>query len=203
LSDLRAAEHHHAAEEHDQLQRQHEETASMSTHATDSVGAPSIEKTPWRLDPERSSVEFNARAVWGIVTVKGRFSRFQGTLDFSSTPAIELTIEADSLDTRNEKRDTHLRSPDFFGVEQHPYVRFVSERVALEGERLEVRGFLHARGASMPLDIGATLRRTGDELEVEAVTVADHHRLGMTWNLMGMIRTPSELIVKGRLVRDA
>jgi hypothetical protein len=55
----------------------------------------------------------------------------------------------------------------------------------------------------MPLDIDATLRRTGDELEVEAVTVADHHRLGMTWNLMGMIRTPSELIVKGRLVRDA
>lgn len=175
----------------------------MSTHAADSVGAPSIEKTIWRIDPDRSSVEFNTKALWGIVTVKGQFSRYHGTLRLSGKPAIELTIEADSLDTKNEKRDKHLRSPDFFAVEQHPYVRFVSESAALEGERLKVRGFLHARGASMPLDIDATLRRTGDDLEVEAVTVADHQQLGMTWNAMAMVRTPSTLIVKGRLVRDA
>ena len=175
----------------------------MRTHAADSIGAPSIEQTTWRIDPDRSRVEFHAKAVWGIVTVKGHFSRFQGTLDLSGTPAVELTIEADSLDTRNAKRDKHLRSPDSFDVEQHPYVRFVSESAALEGERLRVRGRLHARGAGMPLDVDATLRRAGDELEVEGVTVADHHQLGMTWNQMGMIRTPSRLIVKGRLVRDA
>ena len=55
----------------------------------------------------------------------------------------------------------------------------------------------------MPLDIDATLRRAGDELEVEAVTLADHRRLGMTWNFMGMLRPPIKLIVRGRLVRDA
>jgi polyisoprenoid-binding protein YceI len=175
----------------------------MSTHAADSVGAPSIEKTSWRLDPDRSRVEFHARALWGIATVKGRFSRFQGTLDLSGRPAIELTIESDSLDTRNKRRDKHLRSPDFFGAEQHPYVRFVSDSAALDGERLEVRGLLHARGASMPLEIDATLRRAGDELEVEAVTAADHHQLGMTWNLIGAVGTPTTLIVRGRLVRDA
>jgi YceI-like domain len=139
----------------------------------------------------------------GIATVKGRFSRYQGTLQLSGKPAIVLTIDAESLDTKNRKRDQHLRSPDFFDVEQHPYVRFVSESAALEGERLTVRGRLHARGASMPLDIDATLRRAGDELEIEAVTVADHHQLGMTWNLLAVLRTPSKLIVKGRLVRDA
>ncbi|HET9738763.1 MAG TPA: YceI family protein [Solirubrobacteraceae bacterium] len=90
----------------------------MSTHAADSVGTPSIEKTIWRIDPDRSSVEFNTKALWGIVTVKGRFSRYQGTLRLSGEPAIELTIEADSIDTENEKRDRHLRSPDFFSVEQ-------------------------------------------------------------------------------------
>ena len=121
----------------------------------------------------------------------------------SGEPAIELTIEADSLDTKNNRRDKHLRSPDFFDVERHPCVRFVSESAALDGERLTVRGILHARGASMPLDIDATLRRAGEELEVEATTFADHHELGLTWNLLGMLRTPSKLIVKGRLVRDA
>ena len=175
----------------------------MTTHAPGSVGAPDIEKTAWRIDPDRSSVEFHAPAVWGIGTVKGRFSRYQGALHLSGKPAIELTIDADSLDTRNKRRDKHLRSPDFFGVEQHPYVRFVSESAALEGERLKVRGVLHARGAGMPLEIDATVRRAGDELEVEAITLADHHELGMTWNFMGMLRPPIKLIVRGRLVRDA
>jgi polyisoprenoid-binding protein YceI len=174
----------------------------MTTHAADSVGLPSIEKTTWRIDPDRSSVEFNVAGLWGIVTVKGRFSRYQGTLRLSGEPAVELTIEADSLDTKNEKRDKHLRSPDFFRVEQDPYVRFVSESAALVGDRLEVRGLLHARGAGIPLDIDATLRQAGDDLEIEAVTVADHRQLGMTWNPMGVVRTPSKLIVKGRLVRE-
>jgi polyisoprenoid-binding protein YceI len=174
----------------------------MSTHAADSAGAQSIEKTTWRIDPDRSSVEFSA-GVWGILTVKGRFSRYHGTLDLSGTPAVELTIEADSLDTRNKRRDKHLRSPDFFGAEEHPYVRFASESVALDGERLSVRGVLHARGSALPLDVDASLRRDGDELEIEAVAVADHRRLGMTWNVLGMIRTPTRLAVKGRLVRDA
>jgi polyisoprenoid-binding protein YceI len=160
-----------------------------------------IEKTTWRIDPERSSVEFKVKALWGIVTVKGRFARYQGTLDLSDRPAVELTIEADSLDTRNGRRDRHLRSPDFFGVEKHPYVRFVSERAALDGERLDVRGRLLAHGESTPLEIDATLRRDGDELEVEAVAAADQQRLGMTWNPLGMVSTPSTLVVKGRLVR--
>ena len=79
----------------------------------------------------------------------------------------------------------------------------MSESAAVVGERLEVRGVLHARGAGLPLDIDATLRRAGDELEVEAVTLADHRQLGMTWNFMGTLRPPIELIVRGRLVRDA
>jgi polyisoprenoid-binding protein YceI len=175
----------------------------MSTHAGDPVAASSIEKTIWRIDPDRSSVEFNAKSLWGIATVEGRFSRYQGTLRLSGEPAIVLTIEADSLDTKNKRRDQHLRSPDFFDVEQHPYVRFVSESATLEGERLTVRGRLHACGASMAVDIDATLRRAGDDLEIQAVTVADHHQLGMTWNVLGVLGTPSKLIVKGRLVRDA
>jgi polyisoprenoid-binding protein YceI len=174
----------------------------MSTHTSDPIGTPAHHTTRWRIDPTRSSVEFRVKNLWGMATVKGGFSRYHGTLDLTGQPAIELTIEADSLVTENTKRDTHLRSPDFFDAEKHPYVRFVSESATLDGERLHVQGRLHARGSSIPLELDATLRRVGDDLEVVAATEADHRRLGMTWNQMRSIAPRSRLGVVGRLVRD-
>jgi polyisoprenoid-binding protein YceI len=164
--------------------------------------APGITTTRWRIDPAHSSVEFRVKNFWRMATVKGGFSRYHGTLDLGADPAIELTIEADSLDTANEKRDKHLRSADFFDVEVHPYIRFISESARLDGERLTVRGRLHARGTSIPLQLEATLRRAGDQLEIEAVTEADRRELGMTWNMLRTISATSTLTVKGRLVRD-
>jgi len=172
----------------------------MNTHATEALAAPRIETTRWRIDPTRSSVKFHVKGFWGMQTVKGHFARYHGTLDLAAQPAIELVIEADSLDTNNKKRDEHLRSPDFFDAERHPYVRFLSDSATLAGEPLRVRGRLHARGQSMPLELEATLRRVGDELAVDAVTGADHHEIGITWNRMGMIRAPSRLMVTGRLL---
>jgi polyisoprenoid-binding protein YceI len=172
----------------------------MNTHTTNAPATPHIETTRWRIDPTRSAVDFHVKGFWGMQTIKGHFTRYHGTLDLTAEPAIELVIEADSLDTKNNKRDLHLRSPDFFDAERHPYLRFVSDSAMLAEERLQVRGRLHARGQSMPLDLEATLRRVGDELVVKAVTAADHRELGITWNRMGMIRTPSRLMVTGRLI---
>lgn len=168
------------------------------------TNAPRIQTTSWRIDPDRSSVEFTTRFMWGIMAVTGRFSRYHGTLDLSEDPAIELTVEAASIGTGNRRRDEHLRSPDFFAAEQHPYVRFASERAELDGERLRIHGRLHARGAGIPLEVDAAVRRAGDdELEIEAVTSVDHRRLGMEWNVLGMIATPSTLTVRGRLVSSS
>jgi len=172
-------------------------------HTTDTVDIPGLEQTVWRLNPDRSSIQFHTKNLWGMETVKGRFARYQGTLDLSGAPTAELTIDADSLDTGNKRRDKHLCSPAFFDASRHPYVRFASEQVALKGDQLKVRGHLHARGTSIPLDVEATLRRDGDELEIDAVTAADHRQLGMTWSPLAMLRTPSTLIVRGRLRRDA
>jgi polyisoprenoid-binding protein YceI len=174
----------------------------MSTQTPDPVGTPAHETTRWRIDPVRSRVEFRVKNLWGMATVKGRFSRYHGTLDLTGRPSIQLTIEADSLDTDNTKRDTHLRSADFFDAEKHPYVRFVSDGATLDGERLHVHGRLHARGTSIPLELDATLRRIGDELEVVAAGEADHRGLGMTWNQMRSIAPRSKLRVTARLVRE-
>jgi polyisoprenoid-binding protein YceI len=104
----------------------------------------------WRLDPARSSVAFHVRHFYGLMTVKGEFADYDGTLDLGATPAVELTIQAAGLDTKLAKRDEHLRSGDFFEVENHPQVR--SSRIAPSSTatRCESRGSLRPPGARSP-----------------------------------------------------
>lgn len=156
----------------------------------------------WQLDPQRSSVEFRARSIWGLAAVKGRFGDYQGRLDLGAAPAIELTIDAASLDTGNRRRDEHLRSADFFDIENHPQVRFVSESVQLQGDTLKVHGRLTARDRSIQVELDAEVHEAGGELEIEATTTAPHRDLGMTYSPLGMISPRSELIVKAHLVAD-
>ena len=108
----------------------------------------------WRLDPARSSVEFHVRHLYGLITVTGRFDRYQGSLDLSARPAVELVIDAESLDTKRKQRDEHLRSDDFFDVVNHPQVRFSADAVTLGGNALKTRGRLYAAGRHIPLDAG-------------------------------------------------
>ncbi len=156
----------------------------------------------WRIDPTRSSVGFHVRTFYGLMTVKGRFHSYEGTMDLGAQPAVELVIDADSLDTKLAMRDKHLRSADFFDVANQPQVRFVSDSVALEGEALEVRGHLYAAGTNIPLDVDARVHHLDGELEVEATALVDQRQLGMTYSPLGMLRAPSKLIVRGRLVRE-
>jgi len=61
---------------------------------------------------------------------------------------------------------------------------------------------LQAAGRRMPIELEGVIRPVGDELEVDVETFADHRLLGMTWNRMGMMRTPSKLVVQARLVQE-
>jgi polyisoprenoid-binding protein YceI len=159
--------------------------------------------TRWAVDPGHSSVEFAARSFWGLSTVRGRFDRFEGT--YEETPdrtRIELTIDADSLDTGHKTRDKHLRSDAFFRVHEHPRVRFASTRVhEVRDGLLHVGGRLEAAGRSIWLEFPATPRPVGDALEIEATTTIDQRELGMSSGMLGMIRPPVTLQVKARLSR--
>jgi polyisoprenoid-binding protein YceI len=173
----------------------------MSTHLINSHDA--LADLDWRLDPTRSSVEFHVPNFYGLMTVKGRFERFDGTLELGTNPAATLTIDAASLDTGNARRDKHLRSADFFDAERHPEVRFESTSVTAHEEALVVRGRFTAAGTERPLELVAAVRQVDDgELELEAVTYLDQRELGMTFSPLGMVRTPTKLVVRAHLVRD-
>jgi polyisoprenoid-binding protein YceI len=154
----------------------------------------------WQLDIERSEVGFRSRKLWGLVPVKGHFEDYEGQLELTAQPAIELTIDAASVRTGLRKRDRHLRSPDFLDAENHPRVRFVSDSVELHDDALRVRGRLSARDRSIPLELEAQVRWIDGELEIEAATPAPHRELGMTWSPLGMISPRSELFVTAHLV---
>lgn len=170
----------------------------MSTTATEQRATA---LTRWTVDPENTSVEFTVKTFWGLTSVRGRFDRFAGS--YESGPdgtTIELTIDADSLDTANRTRDNHLRSTDFFHVAEHPRVRFTSTRVHdVGGGILHVVGRLEAAGNVVSLEFPATIRPVGDGHEVEATTTVDQSRLGMSSGQLGMIPPPATLHVKARL----
>jgi polyisoprenoid-binding protein YceI len=172
----------------------------MSTSATEQ--RPAAPKR-WTLDPENTSVDFTVKTFWGLTTVRGRFDRFEGF--YESGPdgtTIELTIDADSLDTANKKRDKHLRSNDFFDVAEHPLVRFTSTRVdEVGGGSLHVDGHLEAAGNVAELEFPATVRQVGDGQEVEATMALDQSQFGMSSGQFGMIRQPATLHVQARLSR--
>ncbi len=92
---------------------------------------------PWIIDASHSHVQFSVRHMM-ISKVRGRFTNFEATVDGNEeTPALSIVnvqIEAASIDTRDEKRDGHLRSADFLNAEQYPYLTFQSKRVELIGQ---------------------------------------------------------------------
>jgi polyisoprenoid-binding protein YceI len=159
--------------------------------------------TRWAVDSDRTSVDFAVKTFWGLMTVHGRFDRFDGSYEVGPDGAtIDLTIDADSLDTGQATRDRHLRSTDFFDVAAHPRVRFTATRVHhVTGEVLHVVGRLEAAGNVVELEFPAFVRLIGDALEIEATTTIDQRRLGMSTGRLGMIRPPATLHVNAWLSR--
>jgi polyisoprenoid-binding protein YceI len=157
--------------------------------------------TRWSVDRAETSVDFAVKTFWGLMTVRGRFDRFDGWYEVRPDGArIELTIDADSLDTGNRTRDRHLRSADFFHVSEHPQVRFTSTRIDYAGDgMLQVEGDLEAAGKAVPLAFDATVVPVGRRLEIEATTTVDPRQLGMSSGQLGMIRPPATLHVKAHL----
>ncbi len=148
--------------------------------------------TTWNIDTSHSGVHFSVRHMV-IAKVRGSFDRFRGTLELdegnSEASKVTVRIEAASIDTREEKRDAHLRSADFFDVEKYPELAFVSTNVeALGGDRYRVTGDLTIHGVTREVVLDAESLGAGkdpwgnDRIAFQAQTSIRRRDFGLTWN---------------------
>jgi polyisoprenoid-binding protein YceI len=146
----------------------------------------------WTIDPAHTEIGFAVKHLM-ISTVRGRFGTASGTITLDETnpskSTIDVTIDVSSIDTRQEMRDNHLRSPDFFDVATYPTMHFVGKRVSgnVDG-KFQVVGDLTIRDITREVTIDATNEgRTKDPWGNERVGISATAKLSrsdfnLTWN---------------------
>ena len=146
----------------------------------------------WNIDTSHSGVHFTVRHMV-ISKVRGAFGRWQGVVDFDeqdpSQSRVSVRIDAASIDTREPKRDAHLKSADFFDVEAHPALTFESTKVEKrDGDRYLVTGDLTIRGVTRQVELETEYLGTGKDpwgnarLGFAARTSINRKEFGLNWN---------------------
>jgi polyisoprenoid-binding protein YceI len=165
------------------------------------------EASRYVLDPTQTSVAISQKGLWGLVTVKGTFATVTGDGEVlpDGTATGVIRVDAASIDTKHTKRDKHLRSADFFDIEQFPLIQFdvVSASRDASGNA-SVEGRLTVRGVTQPQTIAATVTA----VEPDAVTLAteftvDRTTFGLLWNQMRAIRGLATVTATLRFTRTA
>ena len=117
----------------------------------------------WNVDPSHSGVEFQVKHL-GIATVRGHFAKFEGALEIEDgldSAKAYGTVDVASISTNEEKRDAHLRSPDFFDVERYPQIEFASTAITpIDDETFEVTGELSLHGVTREVTLKAEITGT-------------------------------------------
>jgi polyisoprenoid-binding protein YceI len=161
---------------------------------TTSLSEPKAKSTAWTIDPTHSHVGFSVRHLM-IANVRGEFTKLAGSVTWDpsrpETTRLDVEIDVASINTREEKRDAHLRSADFFDVENFPTITYRSRGAGRhKGDgHLEVVGDLTIHGVTrvVVLDVeGPTPEQTdpwgGTRIAATARTVIKRSDFGMTWN---------------------
>lgn len=109
----------------------------------------------WHIDASHSEIQFSVRHMM-ISTVRGRFNAFSGTVEADAkrptNAQVHVEVDVSSIDTGDEKRDAHLRSPDFFNVEEYPTMTFKSTRIEqLDDKHGRLHGELTIRDQTRPV----------------------------------------------------
>ncbi len=146
----------------------------------------------WTMDPTHSSVEFAVKHMM-ISTVRGRFRKFGLTADVDpadlSKSKAEIAIDVESIDTREDARDQHLRSADFFDAANHPTINFVSKRVEPKGDgEVRIIGDLTIRGVTKEVSLKGEVSGPqkdpwgGIRMGLSAEGQINRKDFGLTWN---------------------
>lgn len=147
----------------------------------------------WTIDPAHTLVEFSGKHMV-FTTVKGRFRDFQGALVLDEADqtrsAVAVEIQAASIDSGNEQRDGHLKSPDFLDVENNPTIAFKSTAVRPIGaDRARVAGELTIRGTTRPVELEVSYEGLGknpwgkEVVGFSATAEINRKDFGLSWNV--------------------
>lgn len=166
-------------------------TAAAAVLALSSASAFAAPST-WSVDPEHSSAQFAVKHL-GLSTVRGEMGKVGGTLTYDDKDVtkskVTATVDATAISTREEKRDTHLKSDAFFNVEKYPTITFTSTKVVKVSKgKLKVTGDLTMRDKtkSVVLDVefpGDQVTAYGDtHMAATATTKVNRQDFGISWN---------------------
>jgi len=155
------------------------------------VSATTTSSQKYAIDPTHSAVRFSVRHMM-ITRVHGRFAGVAGYAEVpegSHVPtAIDVTIDAASVDTRDDQRDGHLKSPDFLDVATFPTITFRSTRTEGDGEEFRIYGDLTIHGVTREVVLDTTFDGRGGDtygnqrVGYEARTKISRKDFGLTWH---------------------
>ena len=150
--------------------------------ATSSVADP----TRMRIDRNHSTVGFRVPILAGMSTVTGKFTDFEIELEYDADDlnrsSVSVTIQVASVDTGIDGRDNHLRSADFFDVDNHPTMTFVSDRIEINGDHGEAHGTLTLRGTSREVSLDLQLMPMGEGgVGIKATATVDRTDFGASF----------------------
>ncbi len=135
----------------------------MTTATTASI--PGYVAGTWDIDASHSDVSFTVRHMM-VSKVRGRFGTFSGEIvtgENLSDSTVTASIDASSIDTNNEQRDGHIRSADFFDVENHPQWTFRSTALRVDGGDLALDGDLTIKGVTKPVTLALEVNGFGPD----------------------------------------
>lgn len=180
---------------------ENEEMALSASVSQQTAQSPIMAPT-WTIDAVHSSAEFSVKHMV-VSTARGRFGALAGTLSLDperpANGSVTATIDAAAIDTNDERRDAHLRSPDFLDVERHPVIEFRSTAVeTLASDHWKVHGQLTIRGVTRPVTLDThfdgTIRDAYGMTRAAftATTSVNRKDFGLNWN--GLIETGGAIV---------
>ena len=158
----------------------------MTATATNQTVAPT---GTWTVDKTHSSASFAVKHMV-VSTFRGRFEDYDATLTANEdgTLRLEGRVSADSISVKDENLAAHLKAPDFFDTERHPYVTFSSTLIRAEGDELIVDGELTIKGNSRPIEARGTISEPAvtfgdvEKIGIELEAIVDRTNYGLDWN---------------------
>jgi polyisoprenoid-binding protein YceI len=166
---------------------------SLLTASVLLAAAGSARASEWELDPAHTTAQFSVKHMM-VTTVRGVFDKVTGSVKLDDADptksSIEITIDANTINTREPKRDAHLRSPDFFDVAKNPTITFKSTAIQkVDASHYNVTGNLTMRGVTRPVTLAveapATVIKNPWGVPVRSVSATgkiNRKDWGLTWN---------------------